>query len=158
MIAEISTTLDCTAQRAWAEVKKTKLLLHVTSPLLTFELLEPPELPQTFGDEPLHFKLKLLGLLPIGRQWVVPIIVTDNSTSGAQEYKIRDNGSGSMAKVWDHLITISESADGRTNYSDRVEIQAGVLTPFVWLFANIFYRHRQRRWRRLAASGFDYQD
>jgi hypothetical protein len=24
------------------------------------------------------------------------------------------------------------------------------------VFAQIFYRHRQRRWRRLAANGFDY--
>jgi len=36
-----------------------------------------------------------------------------------------------------------------------VTIKAGVLTPFVWLFARLFYAHRQRRWATLAAKGFN---
>jgi hypothetical protein len=53
------------------------------------------------------------------------------------------------------MITIEPNAAGVV-YRDRVEVRAGVLTPFIWVFAQIFYRHRQRRWRRLAANGFDY--
>lgn len=30
-----------------------------------------------------------------------------------------------------------------------VEIRAGVLTPLVWLFAQVFFRYRQMRWRSL---------
>ena len=37
-----------------------------------------------------------------------------------------------------------------------LSFRAGVLTPFIWLFAQLFYRHRQSRWRRLVANGFDY--
>jgi hypothetical protein len=33
---------------------------------------------------------------------------------------------------------------------DRIEIDAGVMTPLVAGFAAIFYRYRQRRWRALA--------
>ena len=32
----------------------------------------------------------------------------------------------------------------------EIVIEAGPLTLLVWLFANWFYRHRQRRWRRVA--------
>jgi hypothetical protein len=39
---------------------------------------------------------------------------------------------------------------------DTVEVRAGVLTPFIWLFAQLFYRHRQRRWRALVARRFAY--
>jgi hypothetical protein len=37
-----------------------------------------------------------------------------------------------------------------------ITVQAGLLTPFVWLFANLFYRYRYRqsRWRGLVASRF----
>ncbi|MBE7004664.1 MAG: hypothetical protein E7425_10385 [Ruminococcaceae bacterium] len=31
-------------------------------------------------------------------------------------------------------------------YTDRVEIRAGWITPFIWLWANAFYAHRQRKW------------
>jgi hypothetical protein len=37
--------------------------------------------------------------------------------------------------------------------ADRVDIRAGLLTPFIWLFAQGFYRWRQYRWGRLLAQG-----
>jgi len=39
---------------------------------------------------------------------------------------------------------------------DRVANNAGILTPCIWLFAQLFYRHRQRRWRQLVKGGFTY--
>ena len=33
-----------------------------------------------------------------------------------------------------------------TKYTDKVEILAGWKTPFIWLWANAFYAHRQRKW------------
>jgi hypothetical protein len=48
------------------------------------------------------------------------------------------------------------AAVGGTLYRDQVTIQAGMFTPFIWLFAQLFYRHRQRRWRQLARTGFNY--
>jgi hypothetical protein len=55
-----------------------------------------------------------------------------------------------FVRQWDHVISVRATADGRTRYSDEVKIDAGLLTPFVWLFAQVFYRHRHRRWRRVA--------
>ena len=70
-------------------------------------------------------------------------------------WSIRDNGHGAMIKTWDHMIEVAPDGDG-TRFTDRVTVDAGWLTPFVALFARVFYRHRQRRWRRLIANGFDY--
>jgi uncharacterized membrane protein len=69
---------------------------------------------------------------------------------------LRENGSGQLATVWDHTIRVEPSSDGGTQYTDVVEVRAGVLTPFVWAFAQVFYHHRQRRWRALVKRGFDY--
>jgi hypothetical protein len=51
--------------------------------------------------------------------------------------------------VWNHRISLEALADGRTRYTDEVELHAGVMTVVVWAWANVFYRHRQKRWRGL---------
>jgi len=43
-----------------------------------------------------------------------------------------------------------------TRYIDDVEIHAGPLTVPAWLFAQLFYLHRQRRLSRVVAAGFSY--
>ncbi|MBN8607821.1 MAG: hypothetical protein J0L81_12970 [Caulobacterales bacterium] len=39
-------------------------------------------------------------------------------------------------------------------YRDRVRVEAGLLTPGVWMFAALFFRWRQMRWRALVKRGF----
>ncbi|MCK5223235.1 hypothetical protein KAR04_00570 [Candidatus Calescamantes bacterium] len=56
---------------------------------------------------------------------------------------------GKIAKVWNHTIIIEKDTDGNARYTDIVEIKAGVVTFFVYLFAQLFYRHRQRKWKNL---------
>ncbi len=51
--------------------------------------------------------------------------------------------------VWNHVITLEEQSSGHTTYTDIVEVRAGWKTVFIWLWANVFYRHRQRKWRKL---------
>jgi hypothetical protein len=51
--------------------------------------------------------------------------------------------------VWNHIIKLEEQNGGRTWYTDIVEVRAGWKTIFIWLWANVFYRHRQRKWRKL---------
>lgn len=46
-------------------------------------------------------------------------------------------------------IWFREVEGGKVSYTDEIEIQAGWLTPVIWLFAHVFYRHRQRRWKAL---------
>jgi len=38
------------------------------------------------------------------------------------------------------------------SYTDEVEIEAGVFTPLVWLYANLLYRYRQLRWKVLISK------
>jgi len=67
---------------------------------------------------------------------------------------LRDNGSGRLVPIWDHWIFLEDIGAGRTRYTDRVDVEAGVLTPMIWLFACLFYAHRQRRWHRLIRANF----
>lgn len=82
-------------------------------------------------------------------------MITYPQTENAQFFMLGDNGYSPLISKWDHLITAQE-VNGGTLYRDSVTIKAGILTPFVWLFARLFYAHRQRRWATLAANGFNY--
>ncbi len=151
----VKTVLDAPVERIWAELKTPRLLSYVAAPLIVFDLIDPPNMPARWSDGRYLVNMRFLGLIPIGRQWIV------TSTPQPEEqargvFRIRDNGTGDIAKVWDHLIVIEAQADGRTAYRDEVVVKAGILTLGVWLFAHWFYRHRQARWRRLVRHDFRY--
>ncbi|MFC7227667.1 hypothetical protein N0B31_09660 [Salinirubellus salinus] len=148
---ELTTILDAQPERVWAAVRTPALLEHVAAPLFTFDPVDPPAFPETWGEDEYLVAMRLFGVLPLGRQWVRTERLAARETPGEQFYQLRDDGSGTLASTWDHRITLRETADGVTAYTDEVRVEAGVLTPLVWLFANGFYRHRQRRWRRLVA-------
>jgi hypothetical protein len=85
-------------------------------------------------------------------------MIVDVSTflpSTPKGFSIRDNGHSMLINRWDHRITLEPSGVG-TLYRDHVIIEAGVFTIFIWAFAQLFYRHRQRRWRKLVANGLSY--
>jgi hypothetical protein len=50
--------------------------------------------------------------------------------------------------VWDHKITLRDKGE-ETEYTDEVKIQAGWKTAFIWLWAEAFYAHRQRKWVKM---------
>lgn len=158
MIIDIETQLPAPPERIWAEVKTSKLLLYVAAPLVRFYPIEPKALPERWTAGRYRVSMWFLGLIPLGRQWVVisePPAPPD--TPAPEETQIiRDEGTGDLVRVWDHWIFIRPGPDGTTLYRDRVDVKAGPLTPFVWLFAAWFYRHRQARWRKLVSRGFHY--
>lgn len=151
MQVDISTQLPCDSRDAIEHAKSSRLLLHVAKPLVTFVPIEPAQLPGTWTDGTYWVSLRLFGIIPFGKQAIVI------SYPSSAPFTLRDNGHSAMIRTWDHVITITPSGNG-TLYRDRVAIEAGMLTPIMWLFAQLFYRHRQRRWRRLARRGFSYGD
>jgi len=86
----------------------------------------------------------LFGLIPLGTH----VVHLERIDPSAREIQSREFDP--LISRWDHLVRIRPMTEGRCRYSDEIEIEAGWLTPLVWLFALGFYRHRQRRWRRVA--------
>ena len=144
MQLNITTYLDCSVEQAISHAKTTRLLKFVAHPLVHFTPIEPNAWPHTWAEGRYWVGVRILGFMPFGKQAIV--ISLPKTGDG---FLIRDNGYSSLVKVWDHTISITTDA-GRTRYKDSVIIDAGVFTLPVWLFAQVFYRHRQRRWRQLA--------
>lgn len=148
MHLRLTTKLDVPAETAAALVGMPALLEHVAAPLLRFTPVDPPSFPSVWEERRYRVRVLLAGVLPLGRQWI------DISREAAPEdsYQMRDNGSGDLARRWDHRITIVADGENACTYVDDVAVEAGLLTPFVWSFGRVFYAHRQRRWRRLTAD------
>jgi hypothetical protein len=153
--AVVTTILDAPVERIWAELKTPRVLKHVAAPLIAFDHIDPATMPALWGDGRYLVRMRFLGLIPIGRQMIVTSMPQPEDQARGV-FRLRDNATGDIAKVWDHLIVIEARRDGRPAYRDEVEVKAGVLTLGVWLFAHWFYRHRQARWRRLVRQGFRY--
>lgn len=152
MKVDLATVLPCNVEDATAHIMSTRLLQYVAHPLVSFSPVTGTRFPATWTEGTHWVRVKLLGFLPLGRQAIV--ISTPPLPGG---FAVRDSGHSALIPVWDHLITIEPHQSG-VLYRDQVEVSARVLTPLIWMFAQIFYRHRQRRWLRLAANGFDYGD
>lgn len=156
MKTTISTLLDAEPERVWAELQRPGLLEYVAAPLVVFDPVDPASFPEQWGEDEYRVAVLLFGLIPLGEQTIRTSEVRVNDADGEGFYQLRDDGTGRLVPVWDHLISVRETPDGKTVYTDEIEVKAGVLTPVVWLFAALFYRHRQRRWRKLVANDFEY--
>ena len=149
MLVDISTYLPCNPNDAIEHVNSPRLLVYVAKPLVKFVPIEPLQLPLAWTDGTYWVSLHLFGVIPLGRQAVVI------SHPSSAIFTLRDNGHSALIRKWDHVITIEPSGNG-TLYRDQVTIHAGMLAPFIWLFAQLFFHHRQMRWRKLARDRFSY--
>ncbi|HEV3415552.1 MAG TPA: hypothetical protein VG056_02010 [Pirellulales bacterium] len=144
MKVHVESIFDCPPEMAWAEVQTPRLLLEVIRPLIRFVPPRGTQFPAVVKvGQTISARTYVLSFLPFG----LHSIFVERVDSERREIQSRERDR--WIRRWDHLISVRETENGRTRYSDEIEIQAGALTPLVWLFAQVFYRHRQRRWRRV---------
>lgn len=154
MRVHLSTPLSAPAEWVAAQLQSTAVFRHITAPLIQFHPARGTEWPTHWARGELALHMRLLGVLPMGPQ-TVRISIEPAAQSGGWP-TLRDNGEGVLMRRWDHRITLQPLSDGRTLYTDDIEVVARhlpwLMTPLSALFAQVFYRHRQRRWRQLAAQ------
>ena len=153
MKLSLETNLSAPPERVWAEVKTIRLFRHVTAPFIVFRSAEPGGFPDHFVEGAHRVSMYFLGFIPIGQQ----VVNVSKGSDVGPDYWLRDNGHSALIKKWDHRITVAPTGAGHTLYRDEVDIDAGLMTPFVFVFASAFFRWRQHRWRRLVDRHFEYR-
>jgi hypothetical protein len=119
----------------------------IAHPLIYFTPLDRKTYPREWKNGDYLVRMKMFNLFPLGTQ---TIGIERLKEKDSEEYILRDRGHGQLAKTWDHWIFVRKTADKDvTCYIDRIEVKAGILTPFVAFYAAIFYRWRQHRWKKL---------
>jgi hypothetical protein len=85
-----------------------------------------------------------LGAVPAGRQ----IIAISFHTRGESRI-VQDAGRGltwplTLTTFWNHRMEVSPLPDGRTQFRDRLEFRAGILSPALWVGYWVFWQWRAR--------------
>jgi hypothetical protein len=142
----VESRYPCDADLVWSTVQTPALHREVCAPLMAMCPLPGEIFPERWrAGETIRCRLYLFGILPLGTHTI------DFERIDPEARVIQSHESGVMAKRWDHLIRVRPDSEGAGGcwYSDEVEIEAGWRTFLIWVFASVFYRHRQRRWRRV---------
>ena len=140
---ERSTMLPASAEAVWAAVKTPAAFRTVTRHLLTMPVLRRRQGEWREGETVVGWVL-LFGFLPFSRHHL-HIERIDDSTRMLVSREF-----GGLITTWNHDIEVTPVDTTSCRYRDRIEIEAGMMTPLIVLYARWFYRMRQRRWRALA--------
>jgi len=144
MRALIQTELPANADRVWHLTQRGETLTYIARGLVSFG--GPEALPERFTEgSAVDVRIWFFGFIPAWRHHLAIKSISDDRR------ELLSNESGGLVRVWNHLIHVEALDEARCRYTDDLEIQAGLFTPLVWLYAHGFYRYRQRRWRRWLA-------
>ena len=150
MRIRLSTVLHAPPEWVAEQLRSTATFRHVTAPLLRFHPVQGAPWPIHWAPGALTLQMRLLGVLPLGRQ-TVRIAIEPPAEPGGWP-TLCDHGDGTLMRRWEHRITLQALPGGRTLYTDDVAIQARYaprwVTPLSVVFVQVFFRHRQRRWRQ----------
>lgn len=142
-VVEQSTVLEATADAVWAAVKTPAAFRRVTRGILAMPVIGGRQDEWREGETLVGWVF-LFGFLPFSRHHLHVARIDDATrTLSSREH-------GGLISVWNHDIEVVPVDSDTCRYSDRIEIEARLVTSLVVLYARWFYRMRQRRWRALA--------
>ena len=143
MIVQRTAVFPASRETVFRKLRQPETLRYIARPFASFEPVGETQTVWTEGRT-YAYRLRLFGFIPFGTH-TIRIIRFDPDGIGSAE-------GNRFVPVWNHSISLTALGVGRTRYTDRVEIRAGWKTIFVWLWANAFYAHRQRKWIRFLNS------
>ena len=137
-----SSVFPAAKDEIFRRLQKLKTLQYIAHPYATFKSVDDTEELTWEEDSAFAFHFKLFALIPFGVH-TIKVIQFDI------EKGIYTQEGNKHVPVWNHKIILEKIDENTTKYTDIVEIQAGWKTLFVYLWANCFYSHRQKKWKRL---------
>ena len=140
MIVMKSSVFPAARETVFEKLQKLETLQYIARPYATFEPVGAAKLVWEVGSTS-TYRFRLFGVIPFGTH-TIHIVRFDPDGVSSRE-------GNEHVPVWNHDIQLIEKDETHTQYTDRVEIHAGCKTVFIWLWANAFYAHRQRKWIRL---------
>jgi len=147
----VASMFDAAPEAVWEKLSNLDTLMWICRPRASFSLVSGDLADGGKWRQGVvyRFRLRLHGVIPMG----IHEIVIERIDRERMEIQSREHNK--IVTTWNHLITLRRTDDGKTRYTDVVELYASVFTRAVALWSRSFYRHRQRRWRRLLAGNIN---
>jgi len=132
-------------ERVFHLLQRLDTLQYIAKPYATFTPVHPDQPISWMPGATAAFRFRLFGILPMGLH-TIRIERFDMETG------VQSREGNRFVPLWDHEIILNAIDASHTEYTDRVNIDAGWRTPFVYAWACCFYAHRQKKWVRLLKS------
>ena len=139
----VRTTLNAPATKFWSTVQRPEAFLYAAGAMLRYPAAEHLADPWQVGDKTVGWVF-LFRSIPFSRHTIEVTSIDDEAMT-----LVTEEGGG-LVSTWRHYIVVEPLTADTCGYTDRIDIEAGILTGAVAMFARLFYRYRQRRWRRIA--------
>ena len=140
MIVQKTSLFPASKETVFHKLQQLDTLQRIAKPFATFEPVGEEVSTWAVGSTS-AYRFRLFGVIPYGTH-TIHILRFDPDGVSSHE-------GNEHVPVWKHGIQLIEKDENHTQYTDRVEIHAGWKTVFIWLWANAFYAHRQRKWIHL---------
>ncbi len=140
MIVRKSAVFPASRDVVFEKLQKPETLQYIAKPYATFEPVGAARLVWEVGSTS-AYRFRLFGVIPFGTH-TIHIIRFDPEGVSSHE-------GNEHVPVWNHDITMVPLDGSHTKYTDRGGSRAGRKTVIVWLWANAFDAHRQRKWIHL---------
>ena len=140
MIVRKSSVFPASRDVVFEKLQKLDTLQTIAKPYAVFEPVGTVGPIWTVGSTS-AYRFRLFGVIPFGTHPIHIVQFGQDIVSSRERNE--------HVPVWNHEIRLQPLDDAHTRYTDTVEIHAGWKTAFVWLWANAFYAHRQRKWIRM---------
>lgn len=122
------------------KLQKLETLQYIAFPYATFTPVHSDDSLVWKPGKSSSYRFRIGGIIPLGIH-TINIERFDVDEVASKE-------SNRFVPVWNHRIYLKDLGK-KTEYTDEVDIDAGWKTLFVWLWAEAFYTHRQKKWARL---------
>jgi hypothetical protein len=143
--------LPCTVPDAFLALHNPQVFRQVSRPFLNFTPLRPASFPQAYESGKSYVVgAKAFGLVSLGTQEINPA-----SSHDAERSVFVDNGRGlsgalGVMKHFHHTMTLEPRGPGRTVLTDKLEWDAGFLSPAFYVGFRFFWWWRHTVMKRLA--------
>lgn len=129
----------------WELLQKSSTLFFITKNWITFGDRE--HFPERWHNHTVIYTTVRPFAQSSNKPYKIIFITIDNNKL---IMKTRESGAG--IKTWNHTMRVQSVSIDRCYYIDEVEAKAGILTPLLWLYIKLYYKHRHKRWMELLAQ------
>jgi hypothetical protein len=147
MKVRAQTQIAMAPQALYELLQSSAVVARIAAPLLVFHARDRAGMGERLPFGPYRVWMWVFGIIPLGSQ---TLRITRHE--GDKRWRLHDAGSGWIAARWDHWQTVTPDGAG-ARYEDEIEVEAGLLTPFVAAFAWAFVRWRHVRLKALVRRG-----
>lgn len=144
MIVQKTSVFPAGRDAIFQKLQQLETLQYIAEPYAAFEPADRTVHTWTAGSTS-SYRFRLFCVIPFGTH-TIHIERFDQEGISSRE-------TNEHVPVWNHDIMLEQTDANHTRYTDRVEIHAGWKTVFIWLWANAFFAHRQRKWIKLLQKG-----